>query len=88
MSVLTKKVMPVGVQHPADGPLQVIEYAIQELVGVGNAQFPGHHDQFQSEIIARGNRMSNDPTLVAAIAAAVTNRAVLPGESGTKNITV
>jgi len=64
MSVPTKSQSTVGI-HPADNPLQAIEFAVKELLTLGVSA---------AEVTARGNRISNDPALIAAIAAAVQNR--------------
>lgn len=65
VSVPTKLQSIGGGSHPSDGPLQAIEYAVKELLTINPSQ---------AEVLARWNRISNDPALGAAIAAAVQNR--------------
>jgi hypothetical protein len=65
--------------------LQVIEFAIMELVGIFGGPSAAAAPAAQAEIIKRGARMSDDTALMAAVAAAVANRTCNPGECGTQN---
>jgi hypothetical protein len=86
MSASTKYTTP-DERCPPQFPLQVIEFAIMELVTIFGGPPAAAGAQAQAEIITRGARMSNDTALMAAVAAAVANRACRPGECGTQNTT-
>jgi hypothetical protein len=82
MSVFTKFQTPTV---PAGRPLQVIEFAIMELVGIFGGPSAASGPAAQVEILTRGARMSADTGLMAAVARAVANRTCNPGECGTQN---
>jgi|HubBroStandDraft_6_1064221.scaffolds.fasta_scaffold03528_7 hypothetical protein len=82
MSVFTRFQKPTVAW---DYPLQVIEFAIQELVTIFGGPSAAAGPAAQAEMITRGARMSDDTALMAAVARAAANRTCNPGECGTQN---